>query len=219
MRRGTVEKMSDQVRITRRGLFRGIGSATVLASCKASERPPQSVEHDPKHLDAGAGEAPTVGPGPAPLQFTLNGEPQTLEVEPHVTLLAALRERLRVTGTKVVCDRGSCGACTVLIDGVARNSCMTLAHDVAGAQVTTVEGLAQGGKLTVLQEAFIRHDALQCGFCTPGMLMSCQALLLRSQGQKVAREDVEAAIAGNLCRCGTYPNVIAAALEAAGGSA
>jgi xanthine dehydrogenase YagT iron-sulfur-binding subunit len=210
--------MSDRAGITRRGLFRGIGTAGLLAGCKPSERPPTTTEAQDGPGSAGAGEA-AVGPGPAPLEFTLNGERKVVEVAPNVTLLAALREQLRFTGTKVVCDRGACGACTVLIDGVARNSCMTLAHDVAGAAVTTVEGLASGGKLSVLQQAFIRNDALQCGFCTSGMLMSCQGLLERTRGQKLAREDVEAAIAGNLCRCGTYPNVVAAVLEAAGGSA
>src|SRR5690606_12621151 len=123
VRHGIVERMSDQVRITRRGLFRGIGSATVLAGCKASERPPHEAEQGSQQPGPGEGAA-AVGPGPAPLQFTLNGQQQTLHVEPHVTLLAALREQLRVTGTKVVCDRGACGACTVLVDGVARNSCM-----------------------------------------------------------------------------------------------
>ena len=210
--------MSDRAGITRRGLFRGIGTAGLLAGCKPNERPPTTTEEPGDAAGPGAGEA-ALGPGPAPLAFTLNGEAKTVEVAPHVTLLAALREELRFTGTKVVCDRGACGACTVLIDGVARNSCMTLAHDVAGAAVTTVEGLASGGKLSVLQQAFIRHDALQCGFCTSGMLMSCQGLLERTRGQKLAREDVEAAIAGNLCRCGTYPNVVAAVLDAAGGSA
>ncbi|MBZ5709489.1 (2Fe-2S)-binding protein [Nannocystis pusilla] len=206
--------MSDRARITRRGLFRGIGTAGLLAGCKPSERPPTTTEDGEQPPPAGSAGA--LGPGPSPLEFTLNGQRQVAEVAPHVTLLAALREQLRVTGPKVVCDRGACGACTVLVDGVARNSCMMLAHDVDGAAVTTVEGLSQGGKLSVLQEAFIRHDALQCGFCTSGMLMSCQALLGRTQ---LEREDVEAAIAGNLCRCGTYPNVVAAVLDAAKGSA
>ncbi|MDC0722196.1 (2Fe-2S)-binding protein [Nannocystis bainbridge] len=210
--------MSDRAGITRRGLFRGIGTAGLIAGCKPGERPPTTTEEHGDAAGPGHGEA-AFGPGPAPVSFTLNGEARTLEVAPHVTLLAALREQLRFTGTKVVCDRGACGACTVLIDGVARNSCMTLAHDVAGATVATVEGLASGGKLSVLQQAFIRHDALQCGFCTSGMLMSCQGLLERSRGQQLAREDVEAAIAGNLCRCGTYPNVVAAVLDAAKGSA
>lgn len=204
--------MTETVRITRRGLFRGVGSATLLAGCRPADAPGSTTSPEGPPGPVGG---VAIGPGPAPLQFTLNGEAKTLEVAPHVTLLAALREQVRATGTKVVCDRGACGACTVLIDGVARNSCMTLAHDVAGMTVTTVEGLMQGKKLSVLQEAFVRHDALQCGFCTSGMLMSCQALLQRKP-QGIDREDVEAAIAGNLCRCGTYPNVVAAVLDAAG---
>lgn len=206
--------MSDRVRFTRRGLFRGLGSATVLAGCKPT--PPEAIppmpgpQNEPQVPEG----APGVGPGPAPLQFTLNGKPQTLEVAPNTTLLAALRLQVGATGTKVVCDRGSCGACTVMIDGVPRNSCMTLAHDAAGAQVTTVEGLARGEQLSPLQQAFVRRDALQCGYCTPGMLISCQALLDRSPG-KVTREQVEHAISGNLCRCGTYPNIVAAVIDAA----
>lgn len=208
--------MSDQVRITRRGLFRGLGSTTLIAGCRpgAPEQQPPMPPPDDPHARPQA-PANAVGPGPAPLQFTLNGRPQTLEVAPHVTLLAALRLQLGATGTKVVCDRGSCGACTVLVDGVPRNSCMMLAHDVGGRSVTTVEGLARGEELSPLQQAFIRHDALQCGYCTPGMLISCQALLQR-KGKAVTREDAEQAIAGNLCRCGTYPHIVAAVLDAAG---
>jgi xanthine dehydrogenase YagT iron-sulfur-binding subunit len=156
-----------------------------------------------------------LGPGPAPLQFTLNGEAKTVEAAPSATLADLLRHEIDATGTKVVCDRGACGACTVMIDGVARPSCMTLAHDVAGRRVTTVEGLAEGGELSALQAAFVRHDALQCGYCTSGMLMSCQALLSRTRAQALAADDVKRAISGNLCRCGTYPNVVAAVLSVA----
>jgi aerobic-type carbon monoxide dehydrogenase small subunit (CoxS/CutS family) len=210
--------MSDQVRITRRGLFRGLGSTTLIAGCRpgAPESvPPMAPPDDPSRRPQPVEGA--VGPGPAPLQFTLNGKPQVLEVAPHVTLLEALRLHARATGTKVVCDRGSCGACTVMIDGAPRNSCMTLAHDVQGQSVTTVEGLARGEELSSLQKAFIEHDALQCGYCTPGMLISCQALIQR-KGKAVTREDAEQAVSGNLCRCGTYPHVVAAVLDAAGRS-
>ena len=205
--------MSEKVRITRRGLFRGLGTTTLVAGCRPQNYPPMPPpDRDPGPVQP---DASAIGPGPAPVQFTLNGEAKVLEVAPHVTLLDALRLHLRATGTKEVCDRGSCGACMVLIDGAPRNSCMTLAHDVHDTNVTTVEGLARGGELSPLQQAFIRHDALQCGFCTPGMLISCQALLQR-KGKAATREDAEQAIAGNLCRCGTYPNVVAAALDAAG---
>lgn len=210
--------MSDQVRITRRGLFRGLGTTTLVAGCRPSgpeTYPPMPPPYDPQRPEAQVDGA--VGPGPAPVQFTLNGTPATLEVPPHVTLLEALRLHVGATGTKVVCDRGSCGACTVMIDGAPRNSCMTLAHDVQGLSVTTVEGLARGEELSPLQQAFIKHDALQCGYCTPGMLISCQALIQR-KGKAVTRDDAEQAIAGNLCRCGTYPHVVAAVLEAAGRS-
>jgi xanthine dehydrogenase YagT iron-sulfur-binding subunit len=119
-----------------------------------------------------------------------------------------------VTGTKVVCDRGSCGACTVLVDGVARPSCMTLAHDVRGGRSRRSRGWRRGTELSALQRAFVEHDALQCGYCTSGMLMSCQGLLARKQ--PVDAEGVKRAISGNLCRCGTYPHVVAAVLSVAG---
>ncbi|MFO0634248.1 MAG: (2Fe-2S)-binding protein [Nannocystaceae bacterium] len=141
-----------------------------------------------------------------------------MAVEPRVTLLQALRLDAGVIDLKQVCDRGACGACTVLVDGVPRNSCMMLAHDVAGANVTTVEGLADGERPSALQAAFVEHDALQCGFCTSGMLMSCTALLRRSGSTRapLRAEQVQAAIAGNLCRCGTYPNIVAAVCKVAG---
>ena len=201
--------------LTRRGLLRGVGTASVLAGCA---KPPTEPGSDaPTVTDA---DAPAeIGPDAVPVAFTLNGKPMTVAVEPRVTLLAALRLDLQTTGPTVVCDRGACGACTVLVDGVPRNSCMMLAHDVAGANVTTVEGLGEGDtSLSPLQQAFVRHDALQCGFCTSGMLTSCSALLRRhaAGGGPLTADDVKDAIAGNLCRCGTYPNVVAAVLEVAG---
>lgn len=205
--------MSGKLRLTRRDLFRGLGSATLVAGCKptTAEPPPTTQPLLPGAPEGIAG----VGPGPAPLALTLNGQPLTVEVAPNQTLLAVLRDHARATGTKEVCDRGACGACMVLVDGRPQNSCMTLAHDVAGRQVTTVEGLAPAGQLSPLQQAFHRHDAMQCGYCTPGMLVSCHALLQRKEGA-VTRERVEQAISGNLCRCGTYPNIVAAVLDAAG---
>ena len=143
----------------------------------------------------------------------MNGHGITVHVPPHRTLLDALREELGLTGTKRVCDEGHCGACTVLLDGQPVYACMTLAVACAGRLVETVEGLASDGSLHPLQEAFIAHDAYQCGFCTPGQLMSCVALL-RAVGRPAA-EDVLRAVSGNLCRCGAYPNIVAATLAAA----
>jgi len=206
--------MSDSPRFTRRTLFRGIGSSTLVAGCAGQPaRPPVPVDAEPAAAPPLDGAA--IGPGPAPLRFTLNGAPQTVEVAPSATLLELLRHSLDATGSKLVCDRGACGACTVLVDGVPRPSCMTLAHDVEDRNVTTVEGLAAQGEPSRLQRAFVEHDALQCGYCTSGMLMSCQALLDRP-GQRIDGDAVKRAIFGNLCRCGTYPNIVAAVLSVAG---
>ena len=198
--------------MTRRGLFRGIGSASIVAGCV---RPSDKTSPTgPTVTDALApGE---IGPDKASLSFTLNGKKVTTSVEPRTTLLDALRIDLDTTGPKLVCGRGACSACTVLVDGVPRNACMMLAHDVAGQSVTTVEGLAKDGKLNVLQQKFVEHDALQCGFCTSGMVMSCTALLQRhaKDGGTLTEDKVREAISGNLCRCGTYPNVVAAVIDA-----
>lgn len=204
--------MADRNALTRRGLFRGIGSATVLASCTRTT--PGATPNTP--TTDGALTPGELGPSASRLRFELNGKEVQVDVEPRTTLLDALRIDLDTTGPKKVCDRGACSACTVLVDGVQRNSCMMLAHDVEGRKVTTVEGLAQDGHLTVLQQKFVEHDALQCGFCTSGMLMSCAALLQRTAGRStpVSKDEVQDAIKGNLCRCGTYPHVIAAVVAA-----
>jgi aerobic-type carbon monoxide dehydrogenase small subunit (CoxS/CutS family) len=136
-----------------------------------------------------------------------------VRVEPRMTLAEVLRSQLGLTGTKVACDRGACSACTVWLDHVPFLSCMTLAIDVGERSVTTIKGLATDGALHPVQTAFIAHDALQCGFWTPGMVMSCAALLERMPNP--TPEDVRGAISGHLCRCGSYPHVIAATLAAA----
>ena len=143
----------------------------------------------------------------------INGRPRTVHVPPHRTLLDTLREDLGLMGAKKVCDEGTCGACTVIVDGRPAYSCMTLAIATEGRSVETVEGLAQDGSLHPVQEAFIAHDAFQCGFCTPGQVMSVVALL-RSNAAPSA-DDVKRAIAGNLCRCGAYPRIVEGALAAA----
>ena len=203
--------MAETPRLSRRSLFRGVGTTALAAGCATTPKPEATAPGLNPAADPQDGVG--LGPGPAPLRFTRNGAPQTPEVAPSTTLLELLRHQLTATGSKLVCDRGACGACTVHVDGVPRPSCMTLAHDVDGRQVTTVEGLASGGQLSPLQRAFIAHDALQCGYCTSGMLMSCQALLNRNGATDAGA--VEHAISGNLCRCGTYPNIVAAVLSVA----
>jgi len=142
----------------------------------------------------------------------VNGVERSLRCEPQVTLAEALRGPLELTGTKIACNRGACSACTVWLDGMTVCSCMLLAIDVGTRSITTIEGLALGETLHPVQAAFIEHDALQCGFCTPGMVMSCAALLERVP--EPTDEDVRAAISGHICRCGTYPHVVAATIAA-----
>ncbi|HEX3400990.1 MAG TPA: (2Fe-2S)-binding protein [Acetobacteraceae bacterium] len=148
------------------------------------------------------------------ISLTINGVQRTVELEdPRVTLLDLLRERLDLTGTKKGCDQGQCGACTVLLDGRRVNSCIVLAVSQDGADVLTVEGLAQGGELHPVQAAFINHDALQCGFCTPGQIMSAVGLIQEGQAG-VEPERVREGMSGNLCRCGAYRGITEAVLEA-----
>lgn len=206
--------MSERTKLTRRGLFRGVGTATLVGGCVTRK----GTGGDGGTAVDDATAPAEIGPEPTSLRFTLNGKPAEVSVEPRVTLLEALRLDLDTTGPKVVCDRGSCSACLVLVDGQPRNSCMMLAHDVAGREVITAEGLGKGDELSALQQAFVKHDALQCGFCTSGMLISCTALLRNQpRAQALTAAAVRDAISGNLCRCGTYPHVVAAVLEVAAG--
>ncbi len=160
----------------------------------------------------------------APVTLTVNGSTHELKLEPRVTLLDALREHLGLKGTKKGCDRGQCGACTVLVNGRRINSCLTLAIMHANDQIVTVEGLAsRDGALHPMQSAFLQHDALQCGFCTPGQICSAVALLEEHRkgpdaGERLSEESIREGMSGNLCRCGAYPNIVAAIREV-GGSA
>ncbi|HZB96166.1 MAG TPA: (2Fe-2S)-binding protein [Herpetosiphonaceae bacterium] len=153
------------------------------------------------------------GPNKVPVTLNVNGQRQTIEVEPRRTLVEALRVDLGLTGTKLVCDMGNCGACTVLVDGVAVYSCLTLTIDCAGKSISTVEGLSEGGTLDRLQQAFVANDALQCGLCTPGQLMTAHALLQRNPHP--TEDEVVAEMSGNLCRCGAYRGIVKAVLAAA----
>ena len=156
----------------------------------------------------------TVGPGAVPVTLTVNGEKLKLLLEPRVTLLDALRNYSSLTGAKEGCDRATCGACTVLLDDLPVYSCQHLAIEAQGRDITTVEGLAKDGNLTPVQQAFIQKDALQCGYCTPGFVMSVTALLKKNP--QPTADEVKHACAGNLCRCGTHPRILQAALQAAG---
>jgi xanthine dehydrogenase YagT iron-sulfur-binding subunit len=151
--------------------------------------------------------------GSTTIQLKVNGQLRSVDVEPRTTLLSALRNKLDVTGCKEVCDRGECGACTVMINGKTVLACMTLAVDAIGKELTTIEGLAMDGKLDPVQLAFVEKDALMCGFCTPGFVLSVRALLNKNPNPTEA--DVRAAVAGNTCRCGTYGRVFEAAMAAA----
>jgi xanthine dehydrogenase YagT iron-sulfur-binding subunit len=155
---------------------------------------------------------PVFGPGAESLSLRVNGHDVIVRTDPGTTLAELLRG-LGLTGTKVGCDRGACSACTVWLDREATAACMTLAFDARGREITTIEGLAPGDALHPVQQAFIDHDAMQCGFCTPGMIMSCAALVERNPA--CTADDVKSAISGHLCRCGAYPNIFKAALAAA----
>jgi aerobic-type carbon monoxide dehydrogenase small subunit (CoxS/CutS family) len=171
-------------------------------------------------LPAGTGAAKEASPGlrgPGPVRITLrvNGTPRAAEVLPGDSLADVLRDDLGLTGTKIGCDRGACSACTVWLDAAPHSACLVFALDVGDREVTTIEGLARGKDLHPVQAAFVAHDATQCGFCTPGMVMSAAALLARNASPSL--DDVKGAVSGNLCRCGTYAKVFEAVLAAARG--
>jgi xanthine dehydrogenase YagT iron-sulfur-binding subunit len=148
---------------------------------------------------------------PVSLSIDVNGIPQNLSVEPRVTLLDLLREQLALPGTKKGCDHGQCGACTVHVDGRRVLSCLSLAVMLEGKKVTTIEGLTDGDKLHPMQEAFIRHDGFQCGYCTPGQIMSAVACI--KEGHAGSDEQIREYMSGNICRCGAYPNIVKAIVE------
>lgn len=156
--------------------------------------------------------SPRATPSDHKVMFKINGESTTISVQPWTSLLDALRDHVGLTGTKKGCDHGQCGACTVLVNGERINSCLTFAVMRDGAEITTVEGLSDGASLSPLQEAFIKHDAFQCGYCTPGQLCSAKGLI--SEGHAHTDLEIRELMSGNLCRCGAYPNILAAIKEA-----
>ena len=193
--------------ITRREFLKS--ASTAIAGSAVFDTNLQAAVTSP---EAEQNEA-VVGPAPMRILLDVNGVQRALDVAPQATLAEVLRGSLNLTGTKIGCDRGACSACTVWVQRVPVASCMMLAVDVGERKVVTIEGLARGDELHPVQSAFIAHDAIQCGFCTPGLVMSCAALVESNRNPSL--EDVKAAISGHLCRCGTYPHVFAATLDAA----
>lgn len=187
--------------ISRRSFLKGVGTGTVAATVA-----PSVLIGGEKAADAQEGDAVAS----ATIQLDINGKPYQVEVEARTTLLTVLRDgidtsgnNVDLTGAKLICDRGECGGCTVMADGKPVYACMMLAMDAQDKQITTVEGLADGDDLHPVQEAFIQHDALMCGFCTPGFVVSSAALL--SENAKPTLEEIKVGLSGNTCRCGTYP--------------
>jgi xanthine dehydrogenase YagT iron-sulfur-binding subunit len=194
-------KKKDEPGFSRRTFLKTVGAGGVAAGVLG----PQAAE--------GQG-VKAAGPGAVPIQLNINGRVHKLEVEPRVTLLDALRTRLEITGVKRVCDRGACGACTMLLDGKLIYACSTLAIEAQGKPIRTVESLAQGTVLHPVQQAFCDNDGLMCGFCTPGFVVAVAALL--EQNPKPTAEQARKALDGNICRCGTYKGVLAATLNTGG---
>ncbi len=188
--------------VSRRGFIRGIGLGSGAVGTGVLETEA-----------AAAPAAKVVGPGAVPITLKVNGKEHTLNLEPRVTLLDALRDHLNYTGAKKVCDRAACGTCTVIVGGKAVYACNTLAIEAQGKEIQTVESLSTGGKYHPLITAFVQNDAQQCGFCTPGFIMASKAFL--EQNPNPTYEQVKAGLGGNLCRCGTYIGLRKAVLQAA----
>ena len=197
-------RRKDEPGFSRRSFLKTVGAGGVAAGVLA------------KAPRVRAQDAAAVGPGPVPITLNINGQSHRLEIEPRVTLLDAVRNRLNMTGVKRVCDRGACGACTMIVDGKTIYACSTLAIEMQGKKIRTVESFTQGTVLHPVQQAFCDHDGLMCGFCTPGFVTSAVALLETTPNP--TPEQARKALDGNICRCGTYPRVLAATLNAKGGS-
>ena len=192
-----------RTRLSRRRFFGSVASGAAEAAVLTV---PVAIAAQPPAGQAADAEM-------VPVVLNINGQTHSLSVEPRWSLQHVLHDRLGLTGTKAGCERGECGACTVLIDGVARYSCLTLALEAVGTEITTVEGLMHGEQLGPVQQAFVEQDALQCGYCTPGQVVSVEALLRKTPQPTI--EQIREGVSGNLCRCGAYQNIFRAALRAA----
>ena len=189
----------------------GLSRRTFLKASGISLSVPLVMGH--RVVTVAGAQVKLFGPGKVPVSLLINGKKYQATVEPRVTLLEALRHELDLTGAKRVCDRGTCGACTVIMDGKAVYSCTVLAIEGQGKAITTVEGLMRGDKLHPLQQAFIDNDAQQCGFCTPGFVVACKAFL--DKNPNPTADEINKGLGGNLCRCGTYVGVRAAVAQTA----
>lgn len=197
---------SGSAGVTRRTFLKSLGTSAVTTAAFGADRVAQGL--------AQANAERPQGPGAVTVNLTVNGERKTFLLEPRVTLLEALRAHAGLTGAKEACDRATCGACTVLLNDTPVYACSMLAIEAQGAAITTIEGIAREGKLTALQQAMVDKDGLQCGYCSPGMVMVLTALLRKNPTPSEA--EIRRAIAGNLCRCGSYPRIFAATLAASG---
>jgi xanthine dehydrogenase YagT iron-sulfur-binding subunit len=191
--------------VSRRNFLKGTGVALTVPLVAKSE----------KIVKAGGADVPILGPDKVKITLNVNGTNKNTSVEPRVTLLDALRNDLDITGAKRVCDRATCGACTMIMDGKPVYACTVLALEAQGKKIQTVEGLARDGKLHPIQQAFVDNDGQQCGFCTPGFVMACKALL--DEYPRPTTEQIELGLGGNLCRCGTYVGIKAAVAQVATG--
>jgi xanthine dehydrogenase YagT iron-sulfur-binding subunit len=189
--------------VSRRGFLKGVGVGTVATGLLAA----------PASVKAALARDGLVGPAEVPVSLKINGQVKRLNVEPRVTLLDALRNRLDLTGAKKVCDRATCGACTVIVDGQPVYSCTMLAVEAEGREITTIEGIGTPTKLSAVQQAFVEHDAQQCGFCTPGFVAAATAFVRKNPNATL--DQVRRGLGGNLCRCGTYAGVMLAVVDAA----
>jgi xanthine dehydrogenase YagT iron-sulfur-binding subunit len=198
----STEEIEDRSGVSRRDFLK---ISTIAAAVP--------VVAGPRVVMAAGQEVPVHGPGKVPMEFNVNGKTFKATLEPRVTLLDALRDSLDITGAKRVCDRGECGACTVLLDDKTVYACSILAIEAQGKKITTVESLMEGGKLHPVQQAFVDNDGSQCGFCTPGFVVACKALL--DKHPDPGPDDIRRGLSGNYCRCGTYDGIRAAVAQVA----
>lgn len=197
------ETEPSRLDMSRRGFLKGVGAGAVATG----------LVHPGADKKIAGAATKTAGPEGASITLTINGQSKKLTVEPRVTLLDALRNRLDITGAKKVCDRGTCGACTVLVDGDPMYACSLLAIEAEGKKITTVEGLGTPDNMSDVQSAYVEHDASQCGFCTPGFVVATTAFVRDNPGATL--DQVRAGMGGNLCRCGTYKGITEAAYNLA----